>query len=159
MDNKKWEKKMNKFTQDWDQKLKKINIEWKKNPKKAIIPIAAVLISCVLIINLFSGGSSNYVYIKYKCVQKIKNITAYNTFELDKKSGLARSAAWVDVYPKKSYQTRRIIKWSDKIVMAPLNIRGDYKNSYFENDVHHMHVQGKLYTGWTKKNCKKVEAR
>ena len=83
MDNKKWEKKMNKFTQDWNKKLKKINIEWKKNPKKAIIPIAAVLISCVLIINLFSGGSSNYVYIKYKCVQKLK-CNCHNTFELEK---------------------------------------------------------------------------
>ena len=85
MDNRKWDKKMNKIAQDWDQKLKKINTEWKKNPKKAIIPIAAILITCVLIINLFTGGDSNYVYIKYKCVQKVKNITAYNTFELDKK--------------------------------------------------------------------------
>ena len=108
--------------------------------------------------NLFWSQSS-YTYLKYKCVSKIKNITAYSTFELDKKSGLARSAAWVDVYPKKSYQTRRIIKWGDKIIMAPLMQKGDYKNSYFENDVHHMYLQGQLYTGWSKRKCKKVEAR
>ena len=154
-----WDKKMDKLNKVWDKKLKKINSDWKKNPKKAIVPLLGILIVSVLIINFFRGGDSSYTYLKYKCVSKIKNITAYSTFELDKKSGLARSAAWVDVYPKKSYQTRRIIKWGDKIIMAPLMQKGDYKNSYFENDVHHMYSQSQLYTGWSKRKCKKVEAR
>ena len=107
MSNKNWDKKMNKFSKDWNTKLKKINTEWKKNPKKAIIPILTILFVCVLTINLFTKDDSSYTYIKYKCVQKVKNITAYNVFELDKKSGLARSAVWVDIYPKKAIKLEK----------------------------------------------------
>ena len=96
-----WDKKMDKLNKDMNTKLQKINSEWKRNPKKAIIPLLSILLVSFLLISFFRSGDSGYVYLKYKCTTKIKNITAYNTFELDKKSGLARSASWVDIYPQK----------------------------------------------------------
>ena len=155
---KEWDKKMKNMNKDWAVKLKKIEKDWKKNPKIALVQVGAIFIGIYFIFSfgkdLTAKNYSEFSYLSYDCGGKIGNIQSYNYWYLDKKEMIARSEAWVDQYPKKSIQNRKILSWGKKIVMEDISNNGE---PYFKNNELNMKGDGKLVSGWYSLPCKVLE--
>ena len=155
---KEWDKKMKNMNKDWAVKLKKIEKNWKKNPKIALMQVGAIFIGIYFIFSfgkdLTAKNYSEFSYLSYDCGGKIGNIQSYKYWYLDKKEMIARSEAWVDQYPKKSIQNRKILSWGKKIVMEDISNNGE---PYFKNNELNMKGDGKLVSGWYSLPCKVLE--
>ena len=156
--NKEWDKKMKNMNKDWDVKLKKLEKDWKKDPKKALLPIVGILVGVYFIFNfgkdLTAKNYSKFSYLEYDCGGKIGNIQSYNYWYLDKKEMIATSETWVDQFPKKTIQNRKILSWGKKIVMEDISNNGE---PYFKNNELNMKGDGKLVSGWYSLPCKVLE--
>ena len=156
--NKEWDKKMKNMNKDWAGKLKKIEKDWKKNPKIALVQVGAFFIAIYFIFsfgkNLTAKNYSKFSYLEYDCGGKVGNRQSYVYWYLDKKEMIARSEAWVDQYPKKSIQNRKILSWGKKIVMEDISNNGE---PYFKNEELNMKGDGKLVSGWYSVPCKILE--
>ena len=156
--NKEWDKKMKNSNKDWDVKLKKIDKNWKKNPKIALVQVGAIFIGIYFIFSfgkdLTAKNYSKFSYLEYDCGGKIGNIQSYNYWDLDKEEMIATSETWVDQYPKKVIQNRKILSWGKKIVMEDISNNGE---PYFKNDELNMKGDGKLVSGWYSVPCKILE--
>jgi len=155
---KEWDKKMKNLNKDWDVKLKKIEKDWKKDPKKALWPMVGVFVGIIFIYNFISSATgknySKFSYLEYDCGGKIGNMQSYNYWYLDKKEMIATSEAWVDQYPQKKIQNRKILSWGKKIVMEDISNNGE---PYFKNNELNMKGDGKLVSGWYSLPCKVLE--
>lgn len=156
--NKEWDKKMKNMNKDWDVKLKKLEKDWKKDPKKALLPIVGILVGVYFIFNfgkdLTAKNYSKFSYLEYDCGGKIGNMQSYNYWYLDKKEMIATSETWVDQFPKKTIQNRKILSWGKKIVMEDISNNGE---PYFKNNELNMKGDGKLVSGWYSLPCKVLE--
>ena len=158
INSKEWDKKMKNLNKNWDVKLTKIEKNWKKNPKIALVQVGAIFIGIYFIFSFGKGlTAKNYgkfSYLEYDCGGKIGNMQSYNYWYLDKKEMVATSEAWVDQYPKKTIQNRKIISWGKKIVMEDISNNGE---PYFKNNELNMKGDGKLVSGWYSLPCKVLE--
>ena len=155
---KEWDKKMKNMNKELKIKLKKIEKNWKKNPKIALVQVGAIFIGIYFIFSFGKGltdkNYSEFSYLSYDCGGKIGNIQSYNYWYLDKKDMIATSESWVDQYPKKSIQNRKILSWGKKIVMEDISNNGE---PYFKNEELNMKGDGKLVSGWYSLPCKVLE--
>ena len=158
INSKEWDKKMKNLNKNWDIKLTKIEKNWKKNPKIALVQVGAIFIGIYFIFSfgksLTAKNYSKFSYLEYDCGGKIGNMQSYNYWYLDKKEMIATSEAWVDQYPKKTIQNRKILSWGKKIVMEDISNNGE---PYFKNNELNMKGDGKLVSGWYSLPCKVLE--
>ena len=157
---KEWDKKMKNLNKDWDVKLKKIEKGWKKNPKKALLPILGILVGVYFIFNfskdLTAKNYSKFSYIVYDCGGDLGSSYGqmYNYWYLDKERMNAMSESWVEQFPQKTIQNRKILSWGKKIVMENIKTASE---PYFKNDELWMLGDGRLVSGWYSSPCKILE--
>ena len=150
---------MKNLNKDWDVKLKKIEKDWKKNPKKALLPIVGILIGVYFIFSfgkdLTAKNYSKFSYIEYDCGGDGGSYgQMYSYWYLDKQKMNARSEVWVEQFPQKSIQNRKILSWGKKIVMENIKTASE---PYFKNDELWMLGDGRLVSGWYSNPCKILE--
>ena len=78
----------------------------------------------------------------------------YSYWYLDKQKMNARSEVWVEQFPQKSIQNRKILSWGKKIVMENIKTASE---PYFKNDELWMLGDGRLVSGWYSNPCKILE--
>ena len=157
--NKEWDKKMKNMNKDWDVKLKKLEKDWKKDPKKALLPIIGILVGVFFIYSfgkdLTAKDYSEFSYIEYDCGGDGGSYgQMYNYWYLDKEEMIATSESWVEQFPQKTIQNRKILSWGKKIVMEDISNNGE---PYFKNNELNMKGDGKLVVGWYSVPCKVLE--
>ena len=78
----------------------------------------------------------------------------YNYWYLDKERMYAMSESWVEQFPQKTIQNRKILSWEKKIVMENIKTASE---PYFKNDELWMLGDGRLVSGWYSSSCKVLE--